>query len=608
MSETRTQLVAALRKNLSKAARFHSQARDSLDKAADLALSDGAAVGSPDEPEQPALDASPADEWVRLAQLSGLTLPTLQRRLASPSEAKLVVSREAPAVYQGQSIFCGEFPQLTQDWPFDMNALKAQISTNYGGQVWRFSIQDLNGRPIRDITFRLAIPPKNPTLEELEPEEDPPEAFAPPDITSPPDELGSEMDGMVQFERKRAQLAAVRKSRLDMERESQTGPVEGKLDQLLAAMQQRPQGNGNELAVLLQAMQAQSSQQSESLRLVVDSIGQKLSSAQDSQVKMFEFMAKMMDSRANAQSEITKVQMESKKSEMDLIMRVVGERRDEHEMKMDKVIELIQLGMQFKQGAAPAAAAEEGEGKGDWVASLINAISSMAMGQVKIPADAQPPALPAPAPQPAPEPVDTEAQRQAIERMAANAARKIAMRVRVRNEALRRRAQAAAGMGVPAPQAAPVSAAMPQGGVASPQAQAQALVAEILTVTLAELETCPQRSQAVMTCLTKAPREWREVIALNDDARVLGQYFKPYADPVLLGKVQEALMVNPARQNWLMSQAGILRSAIVRERAARAAAAAVPPAAPPPAAPPPARAPEIEVPEAAANEGGPANA
>jgi hypothetical protein len=606
-SDTKTQLVTALQKQLRRAAKAHAQSREFLDRAADLAATEGD-DGNGEEGEEPQVDGQPvaqAEDWVRLAKLCGVAIATLQRRVSSPSECKLVVSRESPTIYEGQKIFCGEFPELTQEFPFDLPALKNSIANRYGGELWKLSIQDASGRVIRDMVLRIAITPRNPGPLEEEGGSDGGVALLPEGVVpAPVDEFDQEMEGMLQMEKRRARLAAIRKSRMEMENELPVSRTDEKLDRVISALSGRGHDNGGgQMAVLLQAIQAQAAQQSDSLKLVLSSIGDKLSHSQDSQLKMFDVMAKMMEARASAQAEITKIQMESKKAEMDMIMKVVAERREEREMGMDKMLELLQIGMDLKRGGA------EGEGeKGDWLTSLVSSVGTLitnqATGQLKLPGGEQPVA-----PQAPPTPAEAEAQRAEIERMANEAARRIALKFKARREALQKRAAARrAALGQPPP---PPPAPAPPAPDQQRQALWTPLVTEILELAIIELEELPPRSEAVQLCFEKAPQEWRDFLVTHNDVREIGAFFRPYANEELLAQARQLLAGNEKRQEWLMAQGGILRNALIKMHEARAAA-------PPPGASAPAGAepvPEEEEPEAPEpdveheqEQGGPADA
>lgn len=574
-AKPRELLTAAIRKQLTRATQQFAQAQDSLGKAQTIALADPGDNGEQDNNDVVPVGAG--DEWVRLAKLTNLPVRTLQRALSSPSECKLVVSRLSPSAHEGRKVYVGEYPELTQDWPFDLQSLKKQIAEMYGGELWRFSVVDPSGRSVRDLEFRVALPPRE--AQPLVPEEEEvPSVFGAGGEPSDP-RLSNTMDDLVNMERKRAEWAAVRNARRQMESESTaaSSPAESalasRLDRMLEEMRAAgSRGGGQELAVLVEAMRAQSEMQASNLKLMVESLGAKMSAANDSQARIFEIMSKSMDDRAKSQSEVLKVQMEAKQSEMNLIMRIFGERREEKEMTMDKMLELINIGMQFKHGGA------EGEDKGDWLSSAINALTSMITNQAM--AQQNIPALPAPGQAGAPEAPDPEKQRLSEEIRAAAqvAAQKVVMRARAKQEAMRKRAaaQKAIGRSVPASTVPvpPPARVQPPPAADAQRVQWRGLTSEVLELVILEMEEMPPVSEAVQLMMAKAPEEWRSAICANSNSLALAKYFQPYADQGLLDQIKELYTKNPERGEWLMRQAAILRGAVIRQHEAQAAAVA----------------------------------
>jgi len=607
MLATQEKMTKALRKQIGRAAQSSAEAMSEMGKAAELAQAaeGGEAPETPGPPEKAGevVEQTPGDaEWRRLARMTQIPWTNLQRSLSTPYECRLVVIREQPQQFEGQEIPCGEFPEFSQDWPFDLNGTKAAIAAKYGGKTWRLSIQDNTGRVIRDIPFRLAADPKDPNeisredLEEVV-------GAGQPGAASPrvrPDML-EEFDEIAQLEKQRARVVGLRAMRKAMEDDahgagSRNDDLGRKLDALIeASSKKNGNGDASNIALVLQAIQAQASNQAESLKMVVAGLGDKLSHQSDSQLQMFKMMAEMMKDRASSQAEITKIQMEAKKSETDLLVKMMGEQRAEKEMNIDKVLELIQMGINMKGdgGGGGGEGDEEGEGKNDWLATLVGSLGTLISGQatqgLKIPA--QEPGLPS---QPVLTPEEVELRRKIIETEAQKAAANIVARERARHAALRQRQQAAAA--VQRTRSAPAGAAAEP--ISADKAAAwKGLVTEILETVILELDELPAQSEAVKLAFEKAPPEWRVQLATNDSARALGAFFQPFADPALLAKIQEDVGENLAAKQWLMTQAGILRGACIRQM--QQAQQAAPAEAATPAAPPSPPAPPV---------GGPANA
>jgi len=294
---------------------------------------------------------------------------------------------------------------------------------------------------------------------------------------------------------------------------------------------------------------------------------------------MFDLLSRMMDSKAASQAEVARVQMESKKSEMEMMLRVVDGRREDKDLAMDKMLELLQLGMQWKTGMAPPGEEPAAAEKPDWIASLVQGLATLISSKVSIPAVDNPaaaPQLPGPAAPAPPTPEAQAAREKKIADIAEAAAKAAVARHKARQEvmAARRRAQEANGT---APEEG--GAVPPPAASSLPPTESTALMSELLNKVIVELDTLPVRSETVQLAFDKAPMEWRAKLCATGSALELANYFKPYADMALVKQVEEKITPSPEKQQWLMTQAGTLRSAFIKQAAS---VASVEPVVPPP--------------------------
>ena len=523
-------------------------------------------------------------DWRMLGGFTGLNFRRLMsdRRDLNPLECTLEIYRESPSFQAGRAITCGHLAEYNSDWPFPkFNVLLCEVGKRYGGGRYSFRVYDSNHSLIRGRILPIAGDAKNPApLPEQQADDaergqvmfmEPPGGNGSSGDEPPEDRTEADnFEDIAKREEQMARIAALRKQRIDMERSSYEPPREPAtppplltaIEAMSAKLDDKGSDRNNGLALVLATMQQSQAQMMDSLKMVIAGIGDKLASERSSQTEMFKLLVQMSDSRSMAGAEIAKVQMEAKKSEMDLMLKMFGERREQQEMNLDKMLELLNMGMELKQGINRGGAEGEGEGggEGDWltkaISGLTTIISQQAMGGSKIPeVNPEPAELPAP---------DPEQQKQFIEAAAARAAATIAKKAHARQAQLRLKlaAQRARARAAPAAPAAPPPAPAP--APMDPETYKRAVMHQVLAIVHAELDAPPKLSAAVKFALQRAPADWKATMLRTDDARELGAYFRPYCEDALIQAIGAKLAGSEPKQQWLMLQAGTLRAYLQR--------------------------------------------
>lgn len=630
MPETAKQrLISNIRKKALRAAKASSEARSQLEEVADALADDEqqqqeeAPAARPTVEEEESAEevadkeAIPYKDWLNLASVAGIPVGSLKQRSGiDPYNCTIVVERIKPNIYRGKPVPTGLIPGCRFTFPFNLTAIEQEIASLYGGEQYMLRLRNNYGKTIRTIPLTIAMPPKNISDEEHQGDEPGNGAGGPVGdlrqkvdeerLTTQllqerrrrleaqqeveelePDEEGVEEAAPSSFDINQEVERRVQEAREELVQEYE---VKAEIARLRDEVRNKKSddGSGN-MQIIVTAMQTQTNAMIEGLKMVVTNVADQVKEMQRSSQTQAEVMARAQSVASEAQSKIIQAMMDSKGGQVELVMKLLGDKREREDMTIDRITNLIMTGMELKAGLAGK---ENGGGGDDWlnvaIKSLTDLITKKSLSEQSIPA------LPPPQ-----QTVDEAAQRRLIELEAQKAAAKIV--AKAKQDALRRaaaaKAAAAAQPGaapanlVPLPASSPAAAAVlaaapaPTEGdavevpeeedegdtleveespvSADPNARRRVVLSQVLTIVLEEMDDMPLESEAVDFALNAMPADWRQKIATTDNALALMEFFKPYADMSLVDKIKSKAQKNPQQQTWLMQQAGILRGAVV---------------------------------------------
>jgi len=627
-------LINNIRRKALRAAKASSEARVQLEEVADALHEqqddEEETSKAPPEEEQELEEgevdpeAIPYKDWLNLASVAGVTVSQLKaRRGLDPYSCTIVVERVKPNIYHGKPVPVGLIPGLRFTFPFNLTQIEQEIASLYGGEQFMLRLRSNFGKTIRTIPLTIAMPPKNFSGGEEEEEEE-----------AEPEDNGSssgvrELKQKVEEEELTTELLRRRRQRLEAqqevdqlepteEEETAEAPTEFDVSQevqrrvqeareeliqeyeVKAEIQRlrdevrnakKDDGGGN-MQLIVTAMQTQTNAMLEGLKMVVQNVADQVKDMQRSGQAQAEIMARAQTVSGEAQAKIMQAMMDAKGGQVELVMKLLGDKRERDDMTIDRITNLIMTGMELKAGLAEG---KEGGGGGgdDWLNVALKSLTDLITKKTL--ADTSIPALPGPQ-QPA---VDVEAQKKFIEAEAQKAAAKVV--AKAKQEALRRaaakKAQAVTAAGAPTPAtpalpavpATPVAPVAPTAPVAEegdavevpedaeegdtleveesphssdPNARRRALLSRVLSIVLSEMEDMPLESEAIEFALTSMPADWRRKIAVTDNALEFMEFFKPYADIALVEQIKNKAKASETQKKWLMQQAGILRGAV----------------------------------------------
>lgn len=611
MAGAKENLLTTLKANLARmgAAGDHFS-RAAVEQEIDRTAAEEAdANAAADEPQGDAEDRQRATltEWRNLSAATGKTVQSLQLRAdLEPRKTTLEVHRTAPFSFEGKAILLGQLPGFTYQFPFNLGEIRRQVNGIMGGGKFALKVYDHNSREIGASFAEFADEPRNPP-KVRNAEEEAPTALPEEPRGEPLGGPGGEQDGLMRMTPNQLDeviAQRIQAAREEMGRDFDLRTELAELRRSIVNVAAKPSGGDNGgLQLLAQTMM-------EGLKLALTGMGDKLAGVQESQTKSLEMMMKLNDARAQSQAEITKIQMEAKKSETDLLMKVFGDQRDKEELKADRVLEILQMGMGFAERLQRPPESENKEGwLEEGLKGLINVFANRAVEAQKIP-QVQLPLGSGPEP-PSQTPEEIAAQRKFIEETAARAAARIAQKVKAREAALKaklatqRKAAPVQPAPVPPPTgglaapAQPVPAASPPPPVAAPapppaeeeitelteqeldEAMGEAESAQApevpplpadpeqakrvvlntaLKLVVQEMGTKPPLSSAVRYLLKTAPPDWCAKFISTENAGELADYFKPYADPALVKEIKDRATADAKATGWLTNQAGLLQA------------------------------------------------
>jgi hypothetical protein len=639
-------LIASIRRKALRAAKASSEARSQLEEVADALADDDVQQQSQqqqqpeEEPsklrQQPLSDTEESEEdradknaipyrdWLNLSAVAGQPVSVLKMRQGlDPYNCVIVVERIKPSLYRGKPVPVGLIPGCQFTFPFDLTKIEQEVAALYGGEQYILRLRNHLGKTLRTIPLTIAMAPKSigGSMEGLEEEGE------------EEDERGNgplvDLRRKVKEEKLTTDLLRERRNRLEAQREvSEVEPPEnnGEEEESVSSafgidqeVQRRVQeareeltqeyevkaelarlrdeirnrktddGGGN-MNLIVTSMQTQTNAMLEGLKMVVTNVADQVKEMQRSSQMQAEIMARSQAVASDAQGKIMQAMMDAKGGQVELVMKLMGDRREREDLGIDRITNLIMTGMELKAGLAE----KQGGGGGgdDWlnvaIKSLTDLITKKSLSEQSIPA------LPPPQ-----QTVDEAAQRKLIEVEAQKAASRIV--AKAKQDSLRRAAAAKAAQAVPGAVVVPAqSGAAPAGSTpatvpaavlstadgdavefpedegegdtleveespvsADPTARRRVLLSQVLTIILDEMDDMPLESEAIDYALNSMPAEWRQKIATTDNALAFMEFFKPYADISLVEKIRDKAKTSPKQQEWLMQQAGILRGAVV---------------------------------------------
>lgn len=639
MPETAKQrLISSIRKKALRAAKASGEARSQLEEVAD-ALVDDEQEAEEERPKTPRSvpedeqveesdvdpESVPYKDWLNLASVAGVPVSSLKlRRGLDPYNCTIAVERVKPSMFRGKSVPTGLIPGCRFSFPFNLTQIEQEIASLYGGEQYNLRLRTNFGKTLRTIPLTIAMPPKN--ISEAEEQRDSGDG----DDEHNNGGRGpvSELRQKVREEELTTELLRRRRQRLEAqqeveelepseEAEAEPAPSEFDINQEVERRVQtareelvqeyevkaelkslreeirnsrRGEEGGGGMSAVLASMQSQTNVMLEGLKMVVTNVADQMKDMQRGNQSQLENILKIQTVSQDAQARVQQTLFDAKKGELELVMKLVGDKREREDMTIDRITNLIMTGMELKAGMAG-----KESGGDDWLNVAIKSLTDLITKKTL--ADTSIPALPAPSGAPS---VDAEEQRRIIEVEAQKAAAKIVAKTR-RDALARAAAKAAAAPVAPvAPAVAPTGAAPAQPAPAAsvpvasgpagdtvevpeedededgdtleveesplssdPVARRRALMSQVLAVVLTEMDDMPLESQCIDFALTSMPADWRQKIAVTDNALELAEFFKPFADLSLIEQIKTKAKSTPAQKDWLIRQAGILRGAVV---------------------------------------------